>query len=379
MVRSKDALAPVLARLLLTVVFAGFGTIALLRILTLGYSVPLVILAVALITAECLVQVLYFARLQWGSRSRWRFAALGAQALLVYLPMLVFQESWIALPGFLAGSALIALPIVPAAATFAAVVVSVAIAQTAFTGSLLDVAYSTLSAVITGLLTFGLTRLATMVLELHRARTELARLAVEQERLRFARDVHDLLGYSLSAITLKTELTRRLLRAQPARAEQELTEVLDLSRKALADVRSVAAGVRQLSLDDEIASARSVLEAASIEVTVEGTSGDLSLEVSTVLATVLRESVTNVLRHSDARCCGISLAREGGAMRLDVRNDGLRSPQTDDEGGGAGIGNLAVRLGAVGGVLSVGPQLDRTWLTTATVPLASSASAPAAV
>ena len=91
-------------------------------------------------------------------------------------------------------------------------------------------------------------------------------MAVAEERLRFARDLHDLLGLSLSAITLKSELTRRLLDTDPDRAAEELTEILGLARQALADVRSVASGYRELSLDNESRSARSVLAAADVEV-----------------------------------------------------------------------------------------------------------------
>ena len=94
-------------------------------------------------------------------------------------------------------------------------------------------------------------------------------MAVAQERLRFARDLHDLLGYSLSAITLKSELTHRLVPKNPDKAQNELVEILDISRKALADVRAVASGYRELSLENESESARSLLLAADVAVTTE--------------------------------------------------------------------------------------------------------------
>src|SRR5262249_35453169 len=121
----------------------------------------------------------------------------------------------------------------------------------------------------TGLVVFGLTRLAGLVTDLHEARTELAEAAVAEERLRFARDLHDLLGYSPSAITLKGHPTHRLLLKTPEKAQEDLTEVPDISRRALADVRSVARGYRELSLDAEAASARSVLTAADVDVRMD--------------------------------------------------------------------------------------------------------------
>jgi two-component system, NarL family, sensor histidine kinase DesK len=142
------------------------------------------------------------------------------------------------------------------------------------TNSPLKIAYAALTTAVTGLAVYGLTRLSTLVVELHEARTELAQMAVTQERLRFARDLHDLLGYSLSAITLKSELTHRLVTKDPAKAQDELVEILDISRKALGDVRSVASGYRELSLENESESARTLLLAADVAVTTEISCGD---------------------------------------------------------------------------------------------------------
>src|SRR5205823_5301028 len=123
--------------------------------------------------------------------------------------------------------------------------------------------------VISGLATFGLTWMVRSVTELRAARTRLAQAAVAEERLRFARDLHDLLGLSLSAITLKSELARRLVTVDPDKARDELTEILAISRLALADVRLVASGYRELSLQEESRSAESLLAAADVDVRIE--------------------------------------------------------------------------------------------------------------
>ncbi|GAA3036294.1 hypothetical protein GCM10020000_12370 [Streptomyces olivoverticillatus] len=205
-----------------------------------------------------------------------------------------------------------------------------------------------------GLVVYGLSLLSQVIRELHDTRSELARMAVAQERLRFARDLHDLLGYSLSSITLKSELIRRLIPTQPQQAVEEVAEVLTISRQSLADVRTVASGYREMSLEQEIASARSVLTAAEVDVRAEVTLHPVSSEVDTVLATVLREAVTNVLRHSRADRCVITVARaDHGRVRLSVVNDGADPAHRDASlDSGSGLGNLAARLQAVGGRLT---------------------------
>jgi two-component system sensor histidine kinase DesK len=136
------------------------------------------------------------------------------QAAIVYVPILFFQTKWLGQPGFFAGSVLLALPPRVGWVAFSLVALSAAVIRQQFptySPRVLDFVYTIVATAITGLVTYGLTRMASMVIDLERARGELAALAVAQERLRIARDLHDLLGYSLSAITLKSELARRLL------------------------------------------------------------------------------------------------------------------------------------------------------------------------
>ncbi len=364
-------LAPRLARGIVAVVLTGFCLVAFVRLLGFDPSPLEVLLGASCMIALLSLQLFFFNRPVEDLRSPIGYLALLAQAGLVYLPLLVFGQSWVALPGFLGGAIMLVLPIKVAWMGFCMVVASIAAIQASFTGNLLDVMFISTSAIITGLVVYGLTRMSSLVTELHKAQNELAEMAVAQERLRFARDLHDLLGYSLSAITLKSELTHRLMLRHPGRAQEELSEVLDISRRALADVRAVASGYRELSFAAESESARSVLIAADIDVQMDLDYGELPTRVRTVLATVLREGVTNVLRHSKAERCEIVVKQNGDAVTIDIVNDGV--PQVPIEraarGGGSGIPNLSVRLAAVGGRLTAGVDQDGRYRLHASAPV----------
>jgi two-component system sensor histidine kinase DesK len=365
-------LAPRVARTVLFVVFGGFYLVAFLHILYLYKSVMQVALSAVYVVALVALQLAYFSRPEARPAPPLSYLALFAQACLVYLPMLQFQEAWVGLPGFLAGSVLLALPPLLAWSGFGTIVASMALAQWIFTGRLLDIAYTMVTTVNVGLIVFGLTRLAGLVGQLHEARSELAQMAVARERLRFARDLHDLLGYSLSAITLKSELTHRLVIKQPERAQEELSEVLDISRRALADVRSVASGYRELSLDAEARSAQSVLVAADVDVHMDIDGSRLPVLVGTLMATVLREGITNVLRHSKAEWCEITVRRDHGGARMDIVNDGVpQAPPEPGRHGGSGISNLSARAGAMGGTLTAGLDPDGRFRLRVTVPVTS--------
>ncbi|MEO3858414.1 histidine kinase [Acrocarpospora sp. B8E8] len=145
-----------------------------------------------------------------------------------------------------------------------------------------------------GLITYSLTWMARSVRQLRAARRELAEVALAEARLRFAQDLHDLVGLSLSAITLKSDLTRRLILRDPGRARTVLADVLEICRHALADARSVASEYREMSLEAECRTAQSLLATAELDVRINLDYGELPAEVATVLATVLREGVTNV-------------------------------------------------------------------------------------
>ncbi|TNM64177.1 sensor histidine kinase [Streptomyces sp. NP160] len=214
-----------------------------------------------------------------------------------------------------------------------------------------------------------------VVRQLADAQGDRSRLAVAEERLRFARDLHDVVGRDLSAIALKSEVVARLAERGRPEAVAEALAVRELAQSSLAEVRAVVRGHRRADLLTELAGARALLASAEVacEVRVEdATAAALPAPVQEALAWALREAVTNVVRHGHARTCAVSLAVVGGAAVLVVRNDDGAAPS---EGRalrpGAGLSGLRERLEARGGSLDVRRERDRVVLT-ATVPASPS-------
>jgi two-component system sensor histidine kinase DesK len=205
----------------------------------------------------------------------------------------------------------------------------------------------------------GLSRLAGVVRELHAARGELARQAVTEERLRLARDLHDLLGYRLSLIALKSELAGRLIEAEPARAAQEIRDVEWAARQALQEVREAVAGYRQPTLLGELEAARQLLAAAGIAGRIEAETGTLPASVDAALAWAVREGVTNVIRHSQARECTIHVTDDGDGVAVTVCNDGYgtAADKWEPTSGGSGLAGLAERVQRLDGSLDAGPGM----------------------
>ena len=370
--------APRLATGVVTAVFVSIAFVGFLHVLLLRESVGAVALSVALIVALMVMQLLWYTRDAGPLRSPIGYAILCAQACLVYLPMLLYGQAWVGMPGFLAGSVLLVLRPVVAWPAFAAVVASVGALQWSFTAQPVDMLFSSVSTVTTGLVVYGLSRLSTLVVEVQSSRAEIARMAVLRERLRFARDLHDLLGYSLSVITLKIELTHRLLEKSPKEAGDQLLEILEISRLALSDARTVASGYRELSLEEECRSAVSVLAAADIAVRLDSDHTDLPVQASTVLATVLREGVTNLLRHSKAKKCEITIRQTHDNASIEIANDDLQPQPKNRDEGGRGLHNLSVRAKEIGGSVTV-EQEQSTFRLRAEVPLRVDRHAPSRV
>lgn len=170
--------------------------------------------------------------------------------------------------------------------------------------------------------------------------------ALVAERERVARDVHDVLGHSLTVVTVKAELAERLVDIDPERARAELAEIQTLSRQALAEIRATVGGLRVARLGDELASARTALEGAGIEAHLPDDPSAVDPRHRIVLAWVLREATTNVVRHSDADTCWVEL----DSNRLVVRDDG-RGLEGRPEGNG--IRGLRERVGTAGGTFSL--------------------------
>ena len=205
-----------------------------------------------------------------------------------------------------------------------------------------------------GLWATAFVRQIAAVAELRSAREELARMAVSEERLRFARDLHDLLGHSLSLITLKSELAGRLLPGEPEKAETEVHDIEQVARQALGEVREAVAGYRSPTLDEELAGAAEMLGAAGIDLEIDNEAGLLPRDADGVLAWSVREGTTNVIRHSRARNCRIVLAREDGVVHAEITDDGRG--ETDQETPGNGLSGLAERVATFGdGGFEAGP------------------------
>ncbi|GHO56755.1 sensor histidine kinase [Ktedonobacter robiniae] len=210
-----------------------------------------------------------------------------------------------------------------------------------------------------GLDMIGVSRLGSALRELHTARRALARLKVEEERLRLARDLHDLLGQRLSVITLKSELARGLITEDPARCAQELAEIEQVGRMTLREVRKTVAGYRQPRLVSELDGAQQLLEAAGIEYSVEQLHEELPQSLDAALAWTVREGVTNVIRHSRARHCLLRFTRVQGWIGVEILNDreGTADAGTQRIGQGSGLLGLRERVSVLGGMMEAGPLL----------------------
>jgi two-component system sensor histidine kinase DesK len=225
-----------------------------------------------------------------------------------------------------------------------------------------------------GLAMIGFRMQINLMRELTQARETVAKLATNEERLRLARDMHDLTGQSLSMITLKSELAAKRLGKLPSSAERDavLTELGDIgrvSRQTLHDIREAVSGYRRPTLAIEVITARNALEAAGIALDDDAgltlRSGTFDPEAEAVLAWCLREAVTNVIRHSRARHCRIRLTERMDEVSLEVTDDGRgfpgqgpenpENPATPDSAHGSGLRGVSERLSAIGGRLSLGP------------------------
>jgi two-component system sensor histidine kinase DesK len=206
--------------------------------------------------------------------------------------------------------------------------------------------------------------------ELRRARAELARMAVAEERARFARDLHDLLGHSLSVIALKAELAGRLLTDQPDQAASEVAELEEVARGALGEVREAVSGYRQPTLDGELAGARMALSAAGIDADVNREPSVLDPAVEGALAWAIREGATNVIRHSGARHCKLTVTSSAAGAGVEVLDDGSGVPSAERNGhGGHGLEGLAERLSLLGGRLEAGGRPGGGYRLAVTVPV----------
>ncbi|MGX1131690.1 two-component system sensor histidine kinase DesK [Streptomyces glaucescens] len=212
------------------------------------------------------------------------------------------------------------------------------------------------------------------VYELDEARETRARLAVAEERLRFGRDLHDVIGRNLAVIALKSELSVQLARRGREEAVEQMIEVQRIAAESQREVRDVVRGYREADLGVELLGAQGVLKAAGIDCEVTGETAGLPAEVQSALAWVVREATTNVLRHGDARRCSVGLLMSEGCVVLTVENDGAETAAGSGDGG-TGLAGLRERLRAVDGTLEAGPAGAGAFRVVARVPVGAGPAA----
>jgi two-component system sensor histidine kinase DesK len=286
---------------------------------------------------------------------------------LLAAALLLDRPGWLAAFVFVAAIAPVRLPTGRAIGAIV-VVAAIGVAEALALGGQGDVVGGNAMAIVSvGFVSLTISRLLLANRALLAAREDVARLAVADERLRFARDLHDLLGHSLSVIVLKSEVAARVLdRGDIERTSAELREIQAVARRALTEAREAVAGYRRPTLDNEIAAARQALAAAGIAYEDRVEPETLAPEVEAVLAWAVREGVTNVVRHSAARRCRVTVARRHDEVVARIDDDGPGTAGGGDGGDGGGLlaaevhrGNgldgMAERAARVGGELRAGP------------------------
>ena len=278
---------------------------------------------------------------------RWGVLAVMATLLVIAEP--AAGEAAIGGSVYLAVTAVLTLPFVQAWSFVGLLAVSAAVVTRVVPGWETD-DYFGLQLIVSAIAAWGITQVMARGADLATAQQQLAELAVVAERDRVARDMHDILGHSLTVIAVKAELAGRLLSVDPERARAEVADVERLSRQALADVREAVGGLRHLTLARELAGARTALLAAEIDLVLPVSIDDVPPERDELYGWVVREGTTNVIRHSRATRCEIRLCADG----IEVVDDGPGEPP-DATASAHGLRGLRERVEAAGGELSAGP------------------------
>jgi two-component system sensor histidine kinase DesK len=311
---------------------------------------------------------IYLAVLTRGLKLRWpgAHAAIVGLAAIAALLTVAERHTWAMLFVFVAAAAGLRLP--PRHA-------SIAIgSSTALAGVLIGVVDDdwdgavgiAATTVAIGFMMMAFARLITANAALEDAREELARLAVADERARFARDLHDLLGHSLSVIALKAELAGKLLPGKQEEATQHIADVKRVARDSLTQVREAVSGYRRPTLAGELDGARLALEAAGIEARLDTPEATLPPDVEGVLAWTVREGTTNVIRHSGARSCRIAIHPGLAGASVEVEDDG---DGANGDAAGHGLAGLRERAERLAGELEAGPRPGGGFRLRVTVPV----------
>lgn len=282
-----------------------------------------------------------------------------------------YGDSWLMffpLLGLATGSVLRGRQLVPAA--FALSITAAVVGGLKDGWDAAGIAYGTFISVM---VTAAILALSETVKELRSTREELARSAVEKERLRFSRDLHDLLGHTLSVIVVKAEATRRLAPRDLDAALGQVSDIESVGRQALTEIREAVTGYREGSLATELDRARDLLDAAGIEAVVRQSGPPLAPQTAALLGWVVRESATNVVRHARATRCEIEVTGTAERTRLLITDDGRGVGSGTP---GSGLKGLAERLAAAGGSLESGPAPGGGFRVTAELPVTEPSPGP---
>jgi two-component system sensor histidine kinase DesK len=277
-------------------------------------------------------------------------AALGLGLAVAYLPT---SSGWLALMLYVGASGASLLSRGPALRWIVGSTVALVVIGALFDEKWGDIGSSAFSMFMTCVLILVLKEVLGYIHQLRVAQAELATAAVAQERLRFSRDLHELLGHTLTLIVVKAQVVRRLAETDPVAAGAAGADIEQIGRQALVEVREAVTGYRERAFSDELDGARAALSDAGIEVSIETTGTPLPAIVDSVFGWAVREGTTNVIRHSAARHCSITVQRRGEAATLEISDDGRGPSGAGDTGNG--LRGLRERLAAAGGTLASAP------------------------
>jgi two-component system sensor histidine kinase DesK len=306
-----------------------------------------------------------------GQVTRLHWITLGVLTAMAIGYPLTFGLEWCGLPIYVGVAYAMALPpayaprgvIAAAGMTFV-----LCLALGAPTGSLVLLSFEALTI---GMLMLAFRSSRILVAQLQEARGEVARLAAGEERLRIARDLHDLLGHTLSLIVLKSEVATRIADRDPAKSRAEVEEIEAVARRALAEVREAISGYRRRTLTEELDNARDVLAAAGIEFTIKTHGTPLPDPVDDLFGWSVREGVTNVVRHARARTAVLSVSRQDATAVLEIIDDGVGPCG----GSGNGLAGLGERVARAGGTVESGAGPRGGFRLAVRVPVTSPAPA----
>ena len=295
-----------------------------------------------------------------------------ALGLLVYVPLIWFQWDWAStqemfiasVAMLLRGRVMKVLIVAPLFGTLLACVISSWIEGAPISLFFYVLVYWGVNLVAGAACLYGTSQLVRAVDSLFATRADMAELTVGSERLRVSRDLHDLLGQSLSAVSLKGDLAIALLQSDPPAAEAEIHSLTEVAREALRDIRHVIHGDHPVTLRNETRGAAALLGAASIDAHIDVELQDLVPEVDELFGWATREGVTNMLRHSQAATCSIRATRQEGAAFLEIVNDGAGSAN----GSGTGVTGLTERAQLLSGQVKAGPLEDGHYRLSVEVP-----------